>query len=75
MKETIKKQYMAAIYEAKTAKKAYMQAINEGVEGIRKLSFRDDFVKNTQYEKAIADMILLLKLANIEELQEWENMV
>lgn len=75
MKETIKKQYMAAVYESKTAKRAYMQALNDGVEGLRKLSFRDDYVGKTQYEKSIADMILLLELANIEELQEWENMV
>lgn len=75
MKETAKKQYMAAVYEAETARKAYMQALNDGVEGLRKLSFRDDFTGKRQYENAIADMILLLGLADIEELQEWENMV
>lgn len=75
MKETAKKQYMAAVYEAETARKAYMQALNDGVEGLRKLSFRDDFTGKRQYENAIADMILLLELADIEELQEWENMV
>lgn len=75
MKETAKRQYMTAVYETKTAKKAYMQAINDGVEGLRKMSFRDDFTGKRQYENAIADMILLLGLADIEELQEWENMV
>ena len=75
MKETIKKQYMAAVYEAETARKAYMQALNDGVEGLRKLSFRDDCMGKEQYKSAIADMALLLKLASIEELQELENMV
>ena len=55
MKETAKRQYMAAVHEAKTAKEYY--------------------VGKRQYKNAIADMILLLKLATIEELQEWENMV
>lgn len=75
MKETIKTQYMAAVYEAEKAKKDYMQALNDGVEGLRKLSFRDDYMGKIQYEKSIADMILLLELANIEELQDRENMV
>ena len=75
MKETIKKQYIAAVYEAKTARKAYQQALNDNIEGIRKMSFRDDFIGKWKYEDAIADMIILLKLASIEELQEWKKLV
>ena len=75
MKEIIKKQYMAAVHETKMAKKTYMQALNDDVEGLKKISFLDDYVGKRQYENAISDMILLLKLANIEELQKWENMV
>lgn len=73
MKETIKTQYMAAVYEAEKAKKAYMQAINDDVEGIRKLSFRDDFTGKKQYETAIENLAVLLKLMTIEELQEVKN--
>lgn len=75
MRETIKKQYMAAIYEAETASKAYMQAINDGVEGLRKLSFRDDLIAKRQYEYAIENLAILLKLADIEELQEVKNQI
>lgn len=75
MKETIQNQYMAAIHEAEKAKKDYMQALNDGAEGLRKLSFRDDFIAKRQYMYVIEDLAILLKLMTIEELQEVKNQI
>ena len=75
MKETIKKQYMKAICEAEKAKKDYMQALNDGVGEMQKLSFRDDFVAKRTEEYVIEDLATLLNLMTSEELQEVKNQI
>ena len=72
-KELAKSYYIMALHEANTAKRAYDNALNDGIEGLRKLAFRDDWKEKTSAAKTLFNVFRKLEILTNKELEDIEK--